>query len=107
MAQKKKATTKKVTAKNVTAKAKPKPKAKPTPPPKPQYEDVYAARLAMDAADEQVNVAGRGLNRAKSDFADSAARIALIDTAGANLRAARAAASEATENFKKVKKAAQ
>jgi hypothetical protein len=105
MAQKKKATTKKVTAKNVTAKAKP--KAKRTPPPKPTYDDVYAARLAMNAADEEVKVAGRGLNRAKANFSDFAARAALIDTAGANLRAARAVASEANENFKKVKAAAQ
>ena len=100
----KKQTTGKVTAKRVKAKAKPQ---KPATPPKPTYDDVYAARLAMNAADEEVAVAGRGLNRAKSDFADSTVRQKLIEEAGDNLVRARKAAAAANENFKKVKKAAQ
>jgi hypothetical protein len=104
MAQKKKAKATKVTATKVTAKPKPK---KPVAPPKPTYDDVYAARIAMNKADEQVNVAGRHLNRAKTDFADAAARAALIAEAGDELVEARKVAAMANKNFKKVKKAAQ
>jgi len=99
MAQKKKATSKK---KPVT-----KAKAKPAPPSKPQYDDVLRARKEMNAADEQVTVAGRALNRAKAYFSDFDTRNTMIEKAGADLREARAVASAANENFKRVKAAAE
>lgn len=107
MAQKKKATTKKVTAKNVTAKPKPKPRAKPTPPPKPQYEDVLAARNHWELADERVTAAKNNLTKVRADHSDFAARDLRVADATDILANARAGANDAKDNFMKVKAEAQ
>jgi len=97
MAQQKKPSAKKKAVapkkRMVAAPVKPKARAKPT------YERLHTARLEADAAQDQIRVAIRHLNRAKSFYGDFDQRDRLVAEASDNLALAREQASEARANF--------
>jgi hypothetical protein len=111
MAQKKKAAPKKKAATKKTVAGKTTAAKKPTtvkaPPSKPQYEDVHAARLSWELAEDRVTAAKNNLTKVRADHSDFAARDLRVADATDILANARAGANDAKDNFMKVKAEAQ
>ena len=98
MAQKKKSSKKKSTSSSKQVK---------TAPALPTYEDLIAARRAMEAAQAQVYQADLGVRRAYADHSDFKVRDANTAQARADLNAARNRAAAATEKFHELQRKAR